>query len=252
MSIDSPKIDQLPQLRSLWKEAFGDTDAYLDSFFTLGFSPERCRCMTEDGQVSAALYWFDCSCQGARLAYLYAVATAENRRGEGLCRLLMDNTHAHLKKAGYAGAILVPASASLRQMYEKMGYLPATRIRELRCAAGEKAVTLTLLDRDEYEHRRPELLPPDGVVQTGPITALLADQCSLWGGQDFLLAAWIEEGVLHAEELLGNTAAAPEILKALGAKTGVFQTPGNGEDFAMYLPFCLCCPKPGYFGISLG
>ena len=120
MTIDSPKIDQLPQLRALWKEAFGDTDAYLDSFFTLGFSPERCRCMTEDGQVSAALYWFDCSCQGARLAYLYAVATAENRRGVGLCRLLMDNTHAHLKKAGYAGAILVPASASLRQMYEKI------------------------------------------------------------------------------------------------------------------------------------
>jgi hypothetical protein len=89
-------------------------------------------------------------------------------------------------------------------------------------------------------------------VQTGPITALLADQCSLWAGQDFLLAAWIEEGVLHAEELLGNTAAAPEILKALGAKTGVFQTPGNEEDFAMYLPFCPCCPKPGYFGISLG
>ena len=60
MTIDSPKIDQLPQLRALWKEAFGDTDAYLDSFFTLGFSPERCRCVTEDGQVSAALYWFDC------------------------------------------------------------------------------------------------------------------------------------------------------------------------------------------------
>ena len=252
MTIDSPKKDQLPQLRALWKEAFGDTDAYLDSFFALGFSPERCRCITEDGIITAALYWFDCNYQNARLAYLYAVATSKNCRGKGLCHLLMDCTHAHLKASGYDGAILVPASAGLRQMYGKMGYLPATQIRELRCAAGKKAATLKMLDRAAYEHRRLELLPPDGVVQSGPMTALLADQCSLWSGQDFLLAAWIEEGVLHAEELLGNATAAPEILNALGVETGIFRTPGNEQDFAMYLPFSPCCPKPGYFGISLG
>ena len=252
MTIDFPKKEQISQLRALWKEAFGDTDAYLDSFFALGFSQERCRCIIENGQVTAALYWFDCSCQNARLAYLYAVATSENRRGKGLCRQLMDNTHAHLKAAGYDGAILVPASDALRQMYTKMGYSPATQINELPCAAGEKAATLKLLERDEYEHRRLELLPPGGVVQAGPMTALLADQCSLWSGQDFLLAAWMEDGVLHAEELLGNTGAAPEILKALGAETGIFRVPGNEQDFAMYLPFSPCCPKPGYFGISLG
>ena len=252
MTIDFPKSDQLPQLRALWKEAFGDPDAYLDSFFTLGFSPERCQCITEAGQVTAALYWFDCACQNARLAYLYAVATSENHRGKGLCHLLMNRAHAHLKAAGYDGAILVPASNGLRQMYAKMGYLPATQISELRCAAGKKAAALKPLTPEAYEHRRLELLPPDGVVQAGPMTALLADQYSLWGGQDFLLAAWIEEGVLHAEELLGNPEAAPEILKALGLKNGIFRIPGNEQDFAMYLPFSSHCPKPGYFGLALG
>ena len=252
MMIDSPVKGQIPQLRSLWKEAFGDTDAYLDSFFALGFAPDRCRCVTEDGRVTAVLYWFDCSCRGQKLAYLYAVATAKDSRGKGLCRQLMDSTHNHLKTAGYAGAILVPASDSLRQMYEKMGYLPGTRIRELRCAAGTAAVPLELLDRAQYERRRLEFLPPDGVVQDGPLTALLADQCGLWTGRDFLLAAWMEDGVLHAEEFLGNAQSAPGILKALGAETGIFRVPGEEQEYAMYLPLSPHCPKPGYFGSSLG
>ena len=252
MTIDAPIQDQIPQLRQLWKEAFGDTDAYLDSFFALGFSPDRCRCVTEEGRVAATLYWFDCFCRGERFAYLYAVATAEQDRGKGFCRQLMTCTHTHLKAAGYAGAILVPASDNLRQMYGKMGYLPGTRISELRCVAGEKAATPERLDREEYERRRPKLLPPDGVVQPGPMMALLADQFSLWGGEDYLLAAWMEDGVLHGEELLGNCAAAPGILNALGAERGIFHVPGNEQPWAMYLPFTPRCPKPGYFGISLG
>lgn len=252
MTIDAPETGRIPQLRQLWKEAFGDTDAYLDSFFALGFSPDRCRCATEADQITAALYWFDCSCRGQKLAYLYAVATAENSRGKGLCRQLMDSTHAYLRAAGYAGAILVPASEGLRQMYWKMGYLPGPRISELLCAAGKTAVPLKPLDRAGYERRRLEYLPPEGVVQDGPLTALLADQYSLWDGADFLLAAWIEDGVLHGEELLGSFDAAPGIVKALGADKGIFRIPGAEQEYAMYLPLSPRCPKPGYFGISLG
>ena len=252
MTIDSPKPEQLRQLRLLWQEAFGDTDAYLDSFFSLAFSPDRCRCVTEGGRVTAALYWFDCRCQGEKLAYLYAVATASDCRGKGLCRQLMDSTHAHLHASGYAGAILVPASEALRQMYGKMGYLPGTRIRRLRCAAGEQAVPLEALSGAEFERRRLRFLPPDAVAQDGAMTALLADQYGLFGGDGFLLAAWLEEGLLTAEEFLGDPAAVPGILKALGAEAGIFRMPGQDLEFAMYRPLVPQCPKPGYFGISLG
>ena len=77
MTIDLPKPGQIPQLRQLWQEAFGDSDAFLDSFFSLSFAPERCRCVTEENHVTAALYWFDCSCHGGKMAYLYAVATGK-------------------------------------------------------------------------------------------------------------------------------------------------------------------------------
>ena len=102
MTIKQPAVDHIPALRLLWKEAFGDSDAFLDGFFRTGFDAARCRC-TED--VAAALYWFDCTWKGKKLAYVYAVATAEASRCRGLCRMLMEDTHRHLETLGYAGAI---------------------------------------------------------------------------------------------------------------------------------------------------
>lgn len=252
MTIDAPKQEQIRQLRRLWKEAFGDTDAFLDSFFGIAFSPDRCRCVTEDGRVTAALYWFDCECDGKKMAYLYAVATAQNCRGRGLCRSLLEDTHRHLECFNYAGTILVPADEALGQMYGRMGYLLATSVSEFSCGPGEQPTALRSLTAEEYSRRRRELLPAGGVIQEGPLTDLLAEQCGMFGGEDFLTAAWMEDGVLHTEEFLGNRDAAPGIVKALGAVKGIFRAPGEGKSFAMYRPLGEDCPKPGYFGISMG
>lgn len=50
--------EDLPALRELWKEAFGDGDSFLDQFFSVAFAPERSRVAVVDGAVGAALYWF--------------------------------------------------------------------------------------------------------------------------------------------------------------------------------------------------
>lgn len=252
MTIDAPVKEQIPMLRQLWQDTFGDSDTFLDCFFSLAFSPERCRCVAEDGQVQAALYWFDCSCRGEKMAYLYAVATAEVHRGKGLCRALMEDTHRHLRHLGYRAAILVPAGVALRQMYAGMGYLPGTAVSELTCRAGTEAVALQKLDASEYERRRRTLLGEDAVLQEGAFTTLLENLCDLYGGDGFLLAAQTEDGILQAEELLGDVAAAPGILRRLGVEEGCFRIPGVDKPFAMYRPLVEDCPQPGYFGISFG
>ena len=56
MTIDCPNQAQIPQLRALWQEAFGDTDAFLDIFFHRAYARSRSRCITQDGRVIAALY----------------------------------------------------------------------------------------------------------------------------------------------------------------------------------------------------
>ena len=133
MTIDYPSENAIPQLRSLWKEAFGDEDSFLDVFFGTGFSPDRCRCIPLNGEIAAALYWFDCSWEGGPLAYLYAVATCKQYRGQGLCRKLMANTHEHLKYLGYTGAVLVPGEPSLFDFYSNMGYTAFGSVEDFSC-----------------------------------------------------------------------------------------------------------------------
>ena len=250
MTIDAPKVEQIPQLRQLWKDVFGDSDSFLDSFFSLAFSPERCRCVTEGDKVNAVLYWFDCCSKGMKLAYLYAVATAEDCRGRGLCRRLMENTHEYLCSSGYAGAILVPATGSLRSMYGRMGYLSGTTVTEFDCAAGQIPAQMQQLDVEEYQRRRGTMLPKDAVVQQGAFAALLDSQCDLYGGDGFLVAVYVDGSKAYAEELLGDVSAAPDILRALDMQEGSFRIPGGEKPFAMYCPLTPDCPKPGYFGIS--
>lgn len=93
MNIDVPQINQIPALRALWKEAFGDTDDFLDAFFSTAFRPNHCRLVTVDGHAAAVLYWFDCLHMDKPIAYIYAVATAKAYRGQGLCHKLMENAH---------------------------------------------------------------------------------------------------------------------------------------------------------------
>ena len=236
------------KLRQLWKLAFGDPDSFLDGFFSRGFAPERCRFLTDGAEITAALYWLDCDYAGEKYAYLYAVATHPDYRNRGLCHKLMAETHAHLKEQGYAGAVLVPQEESLRKFYDKIGYKNMGNIRSFTAVSGEKPVLLRPLVAAEYATLRRTYLPAGGLLQEGASLAFLGTYAQFYAGEDFLLAAYREEGFLYAMELLGNTAAAPGILKALGCVRGKFHTPGEDLPFAMYLPLKENAPVPQYLG----
>lgn len=251
MIIDAPGAHQIPQLRALWQQAFGDPDTFLDGFFAEGFSQERCRCICRDGRIAAALYWFDCQLQGEKFAYIYAVATDQAFQGQGLCRSLMTAAHAHLQQAGYAAAILVPGSKSLFQLYEKLGYRTCTYIREFSCEAAPSPADLRQLDAAQYAALRRDYLPEGGVVQEGSTLAFLHTFARFWAGEDFLLAGSVSEATLQCAELLGNTHAAPGILSALGLSQGNFRVPGKSKPFAMYFPLKENAPDPQYLGLAL-
>jgi len=248
MNVDYPNQSQTDALRGLWQEAFGDGDAFLEQFFTYGFAPDRCRCLTVDGEVAAALYWFDCSFEGKPLAYLYGIATAKKHRGKGLCRTLVENTHQHLKYLGYAGAILVPAHETLSQMYEKMGYSFCSSVSEFVCTAASEPAQIRKIDAEEFRLLRRELLPEKGVVQEGDNLDFLQTMADFYAGEDFLVVVAHGED-FFAPEILGNEQAAPGILSALRKNQGHFRGPGGGTPFAMYLGLS-DCPAPGYFGLA--
>ncbi len=249
MIIKQPEPEHIPQLRSLWQQAFGDTDAFLDKFFSAGFAPERCRCVMDRGQVAAALYWFNCQWGGRPLAYIYAVATGKAFRGQGLCRRLMADTHEHLKDKGYAGAILVPGDPGLRRMYRNMGYEDMTGIRRFSCTAGVP-VSLEAIDAARYAALRREKLPGNAVLQEGENLRFLETMAQFYAGEGILLCAVKDGDRLTIPELLGDPAAAPGIVAALGCKEGVFSVPGEDEPFAMGIALAPDFRKPSHFAFA--
>lgn len=250
MRIDAPTPSLASQLRQLWKDAFGDGDAFLDSFFSTAFAPERCRCVTVEGQVAAALYWFDVTCRDEKMAYIYAVATAPAFREQGFCRALMGNTHNHLTALGYRGALLVPDGEALTGMYTGLGYRPCCGITEFVSAMGSEPAFLRKVDSTEYARLRRQLLPRGGVVQEGENLTFLESYAEFYAGPDFLLAATRDEDRLLGLELLGNTDAAPGILSALGMAQGEFRAPGTQQPFAMFLPLKSGTEAPTHFGLA--
>ena len=241
MKIDHPSVTQIPQLRKLWKESFEDTEAFLDHFFQVAFSPLRCMCVTVENEIIAAAYWFPCE----RYAYIYAVATAPQHRGKGICHTLMEKIHQCLAAGGYAGCVLVPGEESLRQFYRTMNYENFGGVEEFDAVAGSP-IPLRELSLQEYASLRKEYLPQGGVLQEGINLEFLSHWTQFYKGENVLLSALWDDGKLEVLELLGDKDSAPSIVAALGADTGWFRTPGE-TPFAMHRPLCENI-APKYFG----
>ena len=250
MKIDMPSASQIPQLRQLWKLAFGDEDAFIEAFFTHGFSSDRCLCITEADTVTAALYWFPTQCQGQSIAYLYGVATHPDHRGKGLCRKLMEQTHRHLFCQGYSSVILVPQKEHLRQMYQKMGYRNCTSLSEFFCTDDPYPAPMHTIDSSEYALLRKDYLSPGSVLQEGCNLEFLGSFAKFYKGMDFIMAAYSMDDSLFAMEYLGNRASAPGVLCSLGYAQGTFRTLGDKKPFAMFCPLCADAVTPEYFAFA--
>ncbi len=249
MNINAPKTHEIPQLRRLWQEAFGDEDKFLDAFFASAFSPERALCARCGDRIAGALYWFSCECSGRRIAYIYAVATLKAYRGQGICRALMAAAHERLKRLGYSGAILVPGEKSLFDFYGRIGYETATSIRKLTCASSGEAVPINHIDKTEYANLRRQYLPENGVIQEHENLDFLATQMQFYKGTDFIMAATVDGDTLYCPEILGNTEKIEQITAVFGCKTGHFRTTGGNTPFAMYYALDKN-PQPQYFGLA--
>lgn len=251
MKADYPKTEQIPQLRDLWKEAFGDTDDFLDAFFSWGFDPRHCRCITEDGKVRSALYWFETSRGDTRYAYLYAVATAASRRGQGLFSALLEDVKQVLTAEGFDGILLVPQSAELGRMYEKFGFVPSTTVDIHSVSAGQSAIPVREIGTENFRKLRREYLPAGGVLQEGAMLEFLASQCRFWAGDGWLAVGQVYEGKLICQEFLGDLAAMAGLVRALEVPEGTFRTVGETVPFGWLLPLRADCERPAYFALAL-
>jgi predicted acetyltransferase len=114
-------------IRALWKQAFGDNDAFLDHYFQTMYSDETMLvCVEDDEEIVAMLTMFpiDLLSGGKRICarYVYAVATDEQWRGLGISTSLMEDAVEQMRAGGTQAAILVPAHFSLFDFYERQEF----------------------------------------------------------------------------------------------------------------------------------
>ena len=248
MSVTYANENLIPGLRELWKKAFGDTDEFLDLFFSTACAPDRCRLIAEGEMVHSALYWFDCFLEDWKIAYIYAVATDPACRGRGLCRQVMEDTMEILRDRGYAGAILLPQEEWLIAMYAGMGFEACTTVTEQWFPAGE-AVSARQIDVEEYAALRRKLLPIGGVIQEGENMAFLAGMATFYKGENFIAAVTADGEELWCPEFLGGSGAVSGLVKTLGFPAGRARMPGKSRQFAMYRLLEKNGKKPDYFGL---
>ena len=224
-------------LSKLWQEAFSDGDEFFSLFFDNGFSPANSLCATIDGEVIAALYWFDFIYRGKPIAYIYGVAVFEKHRGEGVGTALLNEAEKIIKMRGYSGVLLLPAKPPLYSYYERFGYKIATKISKFTVNASGKSVPLEIILPDLYEEVG-EQFQKDARVKAGNFAKkFLGAQYILARGEKFLLSGYKQGNKLIASEFLGDMTCAPDVLSALGCEFGEFRTEGDGERFAMYHAF---------------
>lgn len=225
-----PRAGEENQLRRIWKEAFRESDSFIDLFMARGYAPERCLTAVKDERITGMLYWFHCTLEGGPVAYLYGIATDPAYEGRGVASGLIRAAHDHLWQLGYAGVILVPGSPSLFRFYERLGYRRIGTIDEFSVSAG-RAIPVRELSPREYELARRTYLPENGVCQDRTALEFFHGFARFYQGEDFLAAVSREEPMCY--EFLGSRGRIGGLLASLNHSEAVIRAPGTGRDFAM-------------------
>lgn len=186
----------IPALRELWKEAFGDPDEYLDIFFPAAYAPQRSRAVYREGEIIGGAYWLDCFLGERKLAYVYAVAIRASCQGQGLGSRLMEEIHRTLTEQGYAGVLLVPGDEGLRRYYSRFGYRTVSYRGEYTPKAGLPVTA------EHYARLRRRRLPENGVIQEGENLRLLEALANFYRGENCVYALSRLDG--RCLELLGG------------------------------------------------
>ncbi len=157
------KAEEWGTLSHLWALCFGDAEAVADAFFE-SYSPQvHTRVIALDNQPVAMASWMPMELVTAEklypAAYIYAVATHPNVRGQGLCRALMAELEQVLTAQRMAFAALCPASPSLYDFYASMGYQTAFYCKKTIISALNDADKALEMQPEDYRMLRNSLLP---------------------------------------------------------------------------------------------
>ena len=108
--------------RDLWKEAFGDSDEFIETFMKNIYSRENMLYIEKERSIISMLHIIPFTFNCHKAGYIYAVATTPKERGKGLASMLLERAIDVSQKKGFAALFTIPANEELRTFYSKFGF----------------------------------------------------------------------------------------------------------------------------------
>ncbi len=131
--------DERPLAKALWKEAFDDTDAFIDWYFANKVLDGNSLCMYDGGKLISIVHMipYTIRIQGkpVKSAFIAGVATSLSRRGEGLMRTMLLESLGLLKMRGIYITHLYPFSHAF---YEKFGWTAYSHVSRQTVSAARR------------------------------------------------------------------------------------------------------------------
>lgn len=141
-------IADVAELKALWSQAFGDSQAYIDDYFANIFQADHTLVLQIEGIIVSMLTRIPVSLHIRGISYpgkmFYAIATKGDYQGQGLASALIKYANQLETEAGQDFSVIVPAGPDLFPFYERQGYSPAfdiweksIKIEDIRAGWGE-------------------------------------------------------------------------------------------------------------------
>ena len=116
----------IPEIKLLWAETFGDTSNYIEHFISHFGIENGCVCET-DGKIVAMAFALPTTVEtqciaSLQLKYIYACATHPDYQGQGIMAKLLDTIYQKACSENTAGVFLQAADQYLANYYRKLGF----------------------------------------------------------------------------------------------------------------------------------
>lgn len=130
--IDRAKSEDISCLKKMWKEIFGDTDEYIELYFSYKFKEDNTFVVRAQGEIVSTLYveYNDVFFEGNMVkgAYFCGIATLKEHRGMGLAKKLINYAKENIEKVDII--YLIPANESLFDFYKETGFKVFTYLKK--------------------------------------------------------------------------------------------------------------------------
>lgn len=215
--LSSPKYKE--KMYSLWQSCFGDDGETIDMFFKNSFSYENAVICTDKAEVVSQLFLLPEKLSLGEKEYfayyIYAAATAESYRKQGIMGSLLEFTSALAADRKVDYLFLVPATENLFDYYEKFGFYKALYAEKtvFKLAGGEPLdiKSTEASDIKKAALKREKLLKGVNRVvwrenEIKLFSDFLGDDGKIVFGDDFYVSySPAENGVFVTELLCGGT-----------------------------------------------